>query len=158
MGQRVKPLMCCSVKQDRGSVVQNERRWFKNLPLSREGKRIKASLPASFYEPHLFVGWKHDKLGKHYSFPPPGWMFCFAFYSTMNNGASLSPSCQRWKAIAKLFAWLIGQCAVCLIHCSVHLSFSVWQKMTLSGASLSGVCSSLFKALPAPGICTVQSW
>lgn len=107
----MKPLLCCSIKEDEGSVVQNEKRWFRNVPLSREGESIKASLPAPFYEPNLFVSWKRDKLGKHYSIPPPGWMLCFAFYSAVNNEASLSPGCQRWEAVAKLFAWLIGQCA-----------------------------------------------
>lgn len=45
---------------------------LKYVPLSRKGEGIKASLPLYFYEPKLFVSWKHDKLDKHYSFPPPG--------------------------------------------------------------------------------------
>jgi len=66
-------------------VVQNANMCFKNVPQSRKGEKIKASLPFYFYERKLFVSWKHDKLDKHYSFPPPGRMFCFAFYSAMNN-------------------------------------------------------------------------
>lgn len=76
-------------------MVQNANTCFKNVPLSRKGERIKASLPFYFYEPKLFVTWKRDKLDKHYSFSPSGWMFCSAFYSAMNNQASLSPSCQH---------------------------------------------------------------